>query len=58
MRGRKRGKPSTGKGGVLRTNPADVAGAVAYLRDRLAEHPAAGYRTRDQAVAEMEGRQP
>ena len=35
------------------THPApDVAWSVAYLRDRLAEHPATGYRTWDEAVAE------
>ena len=36
------------------THPApDVAWSIAYLRARLAEHPATGYRTWDEAVAEM-----
>jgi len=43
---------------ILRDNPAEVAGSVAYLRDRLAEHPVTRYRTWDHAAAEMEGRQP
>ena len=30
-----------------------VAWHVAYLRERLAEHPATGYRTWDEAVAEL-----
>jgi hypothetical protein len=34
----------------------EVAGEVAYLRERLAEHPAEGYKTWDQAVAELRGR--
>jgi len=39
--------------GILREDtPADVAWSAAYLRDRLAEHPAAGYETWDEAVAE------
>ncbi len=42
---------------ILRDEPADVARSVAYLRDRLAEHPATGYRTWDEAVAEIRARQ-
>jgi hypothetical protein len=34
----------------------DVAAEVAYLRLQLAEHPAEGYKTWDQAVAELRGR--
>ncbi len=41
-------------GGVLReAHRGDVAWSVAYLRERLAGHPAEGYETRDQAVAEL-----
>ena len=37
------------------THPApDVPWSVAYLRDRLAEHPAQGYKTWDEAVAELD----
>ena len=34
-----------------RCAPPDIPWSVAYLRDRLAEHPAAGYKTWDEAVA-------
>jgi len=37
---------------ILDTEPYDPGWHVAYLRDRLAEHPATGYRTWDEAVAE------
>jgi hypothetical protein len=33
---------------------ADVPWSVGYLRDRLAEHPAEGYKTWQQRMAEME----
>jgi hypothetical protein len=39
---------------VLGDGHSPVAWYVAYLRDRLAEHPAHGYRTWDQAVAELQ----
>jgi hypothetical protein len=32
----------------------DVPWSVAYLRDRLAEHPATGYRTWDEAMAALD----
>lgn len=32
----------------------DPAWSVAYLRDRLAEHPAAGYKTWDERMAELD----
>jgi hypothetical protein len=32
----------------------DIPWSVAYLRDRLAEHPAAGYKTWQQRVAELD----
>ena len=44
-------------GTVLRDQPADMAWSVAYLRERLAEHPADGYRTWDEAVAELRARE-
>ncbi len=31
--------------------------SIAYLREKLAEHPAEGYRTWDEAVAELKARQ-
>jgi hypothetical protein len=34
----------------------EVAAEVAYLRQQLAEHPAEGYKTWDQAIAELRGR--
>jgi hypothetical protein len=34
----------------------DVAAEVAYLRQRLAQDPADGYKTWDQALAELRGR--
>lgn len=40
--------------GILGRDPiADVAWSTAYLRARLAEHPATGYRTWAQAVADL-----
>lgn len=33
----------------------DVPWSTAYLRDRLAEHPAEGYKTWQQLTAELEG---
>jgi hypothetical protein len=39
---------------VLGDGHAPLAWYVAYLRERLAEHPAEGYRTWDQAVAERQ----
>ncbi len=38
---------------VLRDQPADLAWSVAYLRERLAEHPPTGYRTWDNVRAEQ-----
>ena len=44
--------------GILRDDAADDVGwAVAYLRARLAEHPATGYRTWEEAMA-ARGRAP
>jgi hypothetical protein len=41
--------------GILSDDPiADVSWSVAYLRERLAEHPATGYRTWGERVAELE----
>lgn len=39
---------------VLGQDHHDPAWAVAYLRDRLAEHPATGYRTWDERMAELD----
>ena len=39
--------------GILDQEPRDLGWHVAYLRDRLAEHPAAGYKTWDEAIAEL-----
>ena len=33
---------------------ADIPWSVAYLRERLTEHPAEGYKTWDERVAELE----
>lgn len=41
---------------VLAGDTGHVARDTAYLRERLAEHPAKGYRTWDQAVAEHQRR--
>lgn len=35
----------------------DIPWSVGYLREQLAKHPATGYRTWDEAVAEMRARQ-
>jgi hypothetical protein len=41
--------------GILDRDPvADIPWSVAYLRERLAEHPASGYKTWDERVAELE----
>ncbi len=41
--------------GILgRDASVDIPWSVAYLRARLAEHPAEGYRTWDERVAELE----
>ena len=37
---------------ALEPPPLDIGWHVAYLRERLAEHPATGYRTWDEAAAE------
>jgi len=37
----------------LEPPPLDIGWHVAYLRERLAEHPAAGYKTWDEAIAEL-----
>jgi len=39
--------------GILDQEPRDLGWHVAYLRDRLAEHPATGYKTWDEAIAEL-----
>jgi hypothetical protein len=40
--------------GILgRDTYPDVAWSVAYLRERLAEHPAEGYKTWDERMAEL-----
>lgn len=41
--------------GILDRDPiADIPWSVGYLRERLAEHPATGYRTWGERVAELE----
>jgi len=41
--------------GILGRDPiADVAWSTAYLRERLAEHPATGYKTWVERVAELD----
>lgn len=37
---------------------ADIPWSAGYLRERLAEHPAQGYKTWDQRVAELAGDAP
>jgi hypothetical protein len=38
-------------------HPLGAEWALSYFREKLAEHPAEGYRTWDQAVAELRARQ-
>jgi hypothetical protein len=41
--------------GILRTDaPDDIGWAVAHLHDRLTEHPAIGYRTWEQMMADTD----
>jgi hypothetical protein len=41
--------------GILRESAADdIPWAVGYLRERLAEHPAEGYKTWDERMAELD----
>ena len=47
-------------GSIMRDQPQPdwlMPHSIAYLRERLAEHPAEGYRTWDEAVAELRARQ-
>jgi hypothetical protein len=44
-------------GSVLREDPVHLPWHVAYLRDRLAEHPDTGYRTWDEAMADLRARE-
>ncbi len=39
--------------GILSGDDSDIPWSVAYLRARLAEHPATGYKTWDERVAEL-----
>lgn len=44
---------------VLREDgPSDVPWSVAYLREKLAEHPAEGYKTWDERAAELDRGRP
>jgi hypothetical protein len=40
--------------GILGGDDSDIPWSTAYLRARLAEHPAAGYKTWDERVAELD----